>query len=341
MKINNRKNGKITIRKSGTGRKGRKSQKGKKSAVGRGVAVLVSAVILLLVKYQEQWIPLLEHIGKDDWHYDAVKGNSSKRNLEGELEVHFLDVGQGNAILITNGDASLLLDGGNRDYSSMVVSYLQRQNINRLDYILNSHYDSDHIHGLIGALHVFSVGTVLDGDYEWDTKTYVSFRDELTANGCSEIHPQVGEVYSLGDAEFTIVCPDDYEHEESNDNSIGIRLVYGDTSFLICGDADSKMEQWMMESGQMIDSDVLLCSHHGSAYSTSEEFLEAVSPEAAVISCGEDNSYGHPSERVMNLLKDYGCDVYRTDKQSTIVAVSDGQEITFQKEPTEDYSPGE
>ncbi len=304
-------------------------------------ALAAAAAVLLLAFHADAWLPYLLELTEDTgWHTDATDGKESATLVDGELAVHFLDVGQGNAVLITDGTSSMLVDGGGRDYSSYVVSYLERQDISALSYVISSHYDADHIHGLIGVLNVYSVDMLLDGDYEWDTATYTSYRSAAEANGCTEIHPQAGEVYQLGDATFTIVCPDSYNHEDSNDNSIGIRLVYGSTSFLLCGDADSEMETWMIESSAVLDSDVLLCSHHGSASSTSEAFLEAVSPDAVVISCGTDNSYGHPSQRVMSLLEEYGCDVYRTDKQSTIIAVTDGTTITFENDPTLDYSAG-
>lgn len=269
----------------------------------------------------------------------SAKGDSSASiTMDGEMIVTFLDVGQGNAVLVECDEEYMLIDGGDREYSSFVVSYLQKQGVEEIKYLVSSHYDADHINGLIGALNVFSVDMVLDGDYEWDTKTYVSFQSAVEENGCEEIHPGVGEVYPLGEAEFTVVCPDDYTHSESNDNSIGLRIVYGETSFLICGDASSNMETWMLESGGVIDSDVLMCSHHGSKYSTSEAFLEGVEPSAVVISCGENNSYGHPSERVMKLLSEGSYDLYRTDVQGTLIASSDGNRILWNTEPTSDYS---
>lgn len=314
------------------------SRRGKSSLLGSIVVIVVFVLILLAVRYWN------ERGSRDSgWrNTDTVElaADVNTETLEGDFGVTFLDVGQGNAIVVHSNDEYMLVDGGDRGSSSFVVSYLQQLGVESLSYIVSSHYDSDHINGIIGALHVFDVETILDGDYEWDTKTYISFCEAVKENGCTEIHPAVGESYPLGNAEFTVVCPDNYQHEESNDNSIGIRITYGETSFLICGDADSSMEEWMIASGETLSSDVLLCSHHGSAYSTSEAFLDAVAPDAVVISCGADNEYGHPAERVMEVLQQRRIPLYRTDVQGTLTAVSDGITITWNVEPTTDYRSG-
>ncbi len=304
------------------------------------IFLLVLAFAAALVITRSLWFPRVRKLVVGDWHTDATKGKEEPKLVSGELAVHFIDVGQGNCVLITDGTNAMLIDGGDKDHANVPVAYLEKREIYYLNYMISSHYDADHIYGLITVLGLYPVGLLLDADYVWDTATYTSFTTAVLTNGCEEVHPQAGETYTLGEAKFTVVCPDTYDHEDSNDNSIGIRLVYGGTSFLICGDATSEMEDWMIASGMEIDSDVLMASHHGSTYSTSEAFLKAVSPQAVVISCGMDNDYGHPSARVMNLLAAYGCDVYRTDLQSTIIAITDGQYITFNQDPTDNYSSG-
>ncbi len=259
---------------------------------------------------------------------------------EANLIVTYLDVGQGNAILVQSQDDYMLIDGGGKSASSYVVSYLQQQNITELDYVISSHYDADHVSGLIGVLYKFQVETVLDGDYIWDTKTYQSFQTALEKNGCNEIHPNVGDIYELGDATFEIVCPDRYGYSDGNENSIGIRLCYGDSSFLICGDAGEDMEKWMVENGNVSETDVLMASHHGSFYSTSEVFFEAVNPNYVVISAGRNNTYGHPSNRVMKLLGEKDVCLYRTDIQGTIIAYTDGKNIWWNVKPCTDYRDG-
>ena len=248
---------------------------------------------------------------------------------DGTLSVTFLDVGQGNAVLVEQGGAYMLIDGGNRDYSSFVVSYLKEQGVEELAYVIASHYDADHLNGVVGALHAFSCGQVLAPDYVTDTRVYESFERVIKEQDIALAYPAVGDTYTLGDASFTVVCPKAYDPKEDNDNSVGIRLVYGDTSFLICGDAGKAEEQAMLDSGVTLESDVYLASHHGSEGSSSEAFMRAVSPSAVVISAGAGNSYGHPTRTVLDRVKACGAALYRTDLQGTITVTSDGTSLSW------------
>lgn len=260
---------------------------------------------------------------------------------DGLLTVTFLDVGQGNAVLVENEGAYMLIDGGDRDYSSYVVSYLKNQGVEELDYVLSSHYDADHLNGVVGALHAFSCETLIAADYTTDTKVYQSLLSVVDEKDIELVYPKMGDTYTFGEAEFTVVCPDAYDYSEDNDNSVGIRLEYGENSFLICGDAGEKVEKMMMQSGLTIESDVYLASHHGSANSSSMAFLEAVRPEAVVISAGRENSYGHPTAEVLENIRTAGAALYRTDLQGTIVVTSDGTELNWNVEVSGDYRSGE
>lgn len=244
------------------------------------------------------------------------------------FEVHFLDVGQGLSVLVRSGDHTLLYDGGDRDYSSFVVSYLQRQGIDGLDYLIASHYDSDHINGLIGALHVFSVDKVLGPDYEHDSNTYQSFQNAVQAQGLNVTHPEIGTVYPLGDSTFTVLSPSGIT-DDSNNNSLAIRLVNGSTSFLLSGDAEKDSEEAMCYSGLNLKSDVICPGHHGSSTATSALFLQYTQPTYAVISCGLNNEYGHPHSETLQRLAQADVQVMRTDQAGTIIAYSDGSEISW------------
>lgn len=251
-----------------------------------------------------------------------------------------LDVGQGLSVLVSCQGKTLLFDGGDADYSSFVVSYLKQHNIQFLDYVVASHYDADHLNGVIGAIQAFPVGTVLGPDYEHDSQLYQSFLSSVSEKGLTVSHPQPGNQYSLGDATFTVLAPSAIT-EDSNNNSIAIRIDYQDTSFLITGDAETDSEQDMIESGLPLSCDVLVAGHHGSASSTSWDFLQATVPETVVISCGDQNSYGHPHEETMEKLEAMEIDVCRTDLQGTLEAVSDGTAITWSPLPCNDYSSGD
>lgn len=283
---------------------------------------------------------LSEEITEEVTEEEAVSPETENSNPDGTLTVTFLDVGQGNAVLVENNGAYMLIDGGDRDYSSYVVSYLKAEGVEKLDYVISSHYDADHLNGIVGVLHAFPCDLLLDADYTTDTRVYDALLSVTEEKNLVEVHPDMGTTYSFQDASFTIVCPDAYDYEDDNDNSIGIRLVYGETSFLICGDAGSRVEDVMMQSGLDLTADVYLASHHGSAYSSSMAFMESVNPKAVVISAGAGNSYGHPSEEVLDHIKNLGADLYRTDLQGTIRVTSDGTDLSWNVEPSKDYRSG-
>ena len=258
----------------------------------------------------------------------------------GSMTVHFLDVGQGLSILVQSEGQNLLYDGGPRSASSYVVSYLQEQNVSEIDYLISSHYDEDHVSGLIGCLNAFQVDNVIGADYIHDSSLYGSFMDAVAAHGLEVQHPAVGAEYTFGSGEFTILSPKEIS-KESNANSVAIKLTNGENSFVFTGDADFNCEADMVNSGLDLSCDVLSVGHHGSATSTSWDFLQAAVPEFAVISCGAGNMYGHPHADTMEKLSDMGIQVYRSDEQGTIVASSDGSAITWSADPCNDYTSGD
>jgi len=261
--------------------------------------------------------------------FGATEELQEQQEESGELEVHFIDVGQGDAVLIRCGDHAMEVDFGDNDKGTLVQNYLENQGITKLDYAIGTHPDADHIGGMDVILYKFDVETVFMPDVTNNTATY---RDVLQVckNKDYQIEiPEWGASYQLGDASFQIICPVGEGYGDTNSYSIGIRLTYQDTSFVLCGDATVESEVEMLHTGEELSADVLKVSHHGSSTSTSEEFLQAVNPTYAVISCGKDNSYGHPHHEVMELLEEYQIQIYRTDEQGSIVAVSDGKEITW------------
>lgn len=276
----------------------------------------------------------------------AVSAEAAARTVEnavsgsGEMKVHFLDVGQGLAILVQSDGQNLMYDGGDRETSSFVVSYLKGHGVSTIDYLISSHYDSDHVAGLIGCLNAFDVRNVISSDYVHDSKTYESFVGTVSQKGLTMQHPSVGTEFSFGTGSFTILAPESISQEDSNNNSVAIKLTNGKNSFIFTGDAESRSEEEMCRSGIELSCDVLVPGHHGSATATSWDFLQAAVPEYAVISCGSGNSYGHPDKDTMDKLQAMEIQVYRTDLQGTIVAVSDGTAISWDQEPCNDYTPG-
>lgn len=272
--------------------------------------------------------------------------NTSKKETQpsytgGELKVHFLDVGQGLSVLIQSEGQTLIYDGGDRKTSSFVVSYLKEQQVESIDYLVSSHYDSDHIAGLIGCLKAFDVKNVISSDYVHDSQLYISFVNAVEDKGLQMQHPSVGTTFQLGSASFEILEPSSINPSDSNNNSVAIKVTTGNNSIVLTGDAESPSEAAMCSSGIDLSCDVLVLGHHGSATATSWDFLQATIPEYAVVSCGIENQYGHPDKDTMDKLQSMGIQVYRTDKQGTITVTSDGTNLTWSTEPCNDYSPGD
>lgn len=259
----------------------------------------------------------------------------------GNMTVHFLDVGQGLSILVQSQGQTMIYDGGDRSSSSSVVSYLKAQGVTTIDYLISSHYDEDHVSGLIGCLNAFTVNNVICADYVHESNLYESFISTVASKGLDAQHPSVGTTFSFGSGGFTILSPSESNPNDSNANSVVIKLTNGENSFIFTGDAEYKNETDMIASGLDLSCDVLCLGHHGSASSTSAAFLMATVPEYAVISCGEGNSYGHPHEEVLEYLESMELSLFRTDKQGTIIASSNGTEITWNTDPCNDYSSGD
>lgn len=257
-----------------------------------------------------------------------------------QTEVHVLDVDQGLSVLVESQGHYMLYDGGDRDKSSFVVSYLKQQGVTELDYMIASHYDADHINGLVGALNTTTVNQVFGPDYTTDTRVFNSFQNTIASKGIPKEQPTVGSTYQLGDATFQILSPSSSGYSDVNDYSIGIRIVDGNNSFLITGDAEADAESEICRTGLPLDSDVYVMGHHGSGTSTSWDLLQKSAPEYAVLSCGAGNSYGHPHVESMEKLQSMEIELLRTDKQGTIVASTDGSTITWNVSPCNDYSPG-
>ena len=258
------------------------------------------------------------------------------------LEVYYIDVGQGDSILIRQGTESMLIDAGNNNKGTTVWSYLLHQNVEHLTYAIGTHPDADHIGGMDVVLYKIDCDDVMLPACESDTKTYEELIRTIGQREQHVVTPKRGEIYSLGKAQFQILTDTDKNYgDNTNDYSLALRLTFGDTSFLFTGDAEKAAEQDMIASGLTIQSDVFKAAHHGADTANTEDFLTAVHPTYCVISCGEGNSYGHPRAAVLNSLRAMGVKVFRTDEQGTIVATSDGSTITWNASPSESWQAGE
>lgn len=257
------------------------------------------------------------------------------------LEVHFIDVGQGDATLIKSGDSAMLIDAGENDKGTLVQNYLKNQGVKSLDYLIVTHPDSDHAGGADVIITKYDIDTVIYPNCEKDTQTWQDVVKAMDYKRYKVTEPVVGDTYKLGDAEFTIIAPNDDDYEESNNYSVGILLKHGDKIFVFTGDAEEDAEHDILDNHINIAADVLQVGHHGSKSSSTVGFVKKINPEYAVISCAENNEYGHPHAATLNTLRINKVKLFRTDEQGSLVATSDGKKITWNAAPTETWKAGE
>lgn len=244
---------------------------------------------------------------------------------------HFIDVGQADATLLICDGETMLIDGGNKDDSSLLYTYLKENDISHLDYVIGTHAHEDHIGGLSGALHYATADKVLCPVTSFDSEAFRDFVKTVKGQGLTITVPQAGDTFPLGAANVEILHCDPY-NENPNNTGIVLRVTYGETSFLFTGDAEKEVEDRILEGGFDVQSTVLHVGHHGSGTSTSYHWLYEVQPVYGIISVGEDNSYGHPHESVLSRLQDADVKVYRTDKHGDIICTSDGKTVVFETE---------
>lgn len=255
---------------------------------------------------------------------------SSNEKTSGTLQVHYIDVGQADSILILQGTHAMLIDAGNNDDYELVYKYLNKQGIKNLEYVVGTHPHEDHIGGLDYIIDNFNIGKIfLPKNAKSNTKTYTDVLKAISNKGLKAINPLPDSSFNLGEADCSILAPNSSSYEDLNNFSVVIKVKFGDNSFLFEGDAEALSEMEMVKKGYDLKADVIKVGHHGSSSSTCAKFLAKVQPQYAVISVGKDNSYGHPQKGTMDRLKNGKIEVYRTDECGTIVALSDGKNITF------------
>lgn len=250
-------------------------------------------------------------------------------NENSSFEVHFIDVGQADCSLILCDGESLLIDGGNVGDGSLVVSHLIDVGIEELDYVICTHAHEDHVGGLSETLENFTVSeNIFAPATGAETKCYENFLSASEKQGKILTVPEVGYTFSLGESTVEFIGPVTEDYSDINNTSLVTKITYGETSFLFTGDMERESEEDILEAGIDVSADVLKVGHHGSENSTTYPFLREVMPEIAVISVGEGNDYGHPTEEALSRLRDADVKVYRTDMQGNIIISSDGNELS-------------
>lgn len=247
----------------------------------------------------------------------------------GPLSVYFLDVAEGDAAVLTLNGEVMVIDGGDEAHAGVLTSWLQKLGIGRVDYMISSHPHKDHAGGLPAVYQTAAVGKMYTPVTEYaENASFTELMRLAGEQGTEVIVPTAGSTFGFGGAEVTFLGPTRYNEEEMNNNSLVVRVRFGSRTFLFTGDAEAVEEADILSSGADVKADILKVSHHGSPYASSEAFVQAVQPEACVISVGQ-NEYGHPSGDVLQRFSAVGAIVYETWISGTITVVTDGTSLQW------------
>lgn len=302
----------------------KKIKKKKRQALIRysltGWTIVLSAVLIYL-----GWIPRPEYHSVDAYESDQFATRPSGLNLE----VHFIDIGQGDATLIVYDDFHILIDGGNNGTEEKLLDYLDKQQVDDIEILVATHPDADHIGGLAEVIDHYDVHLIIDSGESHSSQTYKNYYEAVKRQQAR------GAIY-LEDADFIFPLSEQITFEiietgddngDRNNNSVVAKLSYSEIDFLFTGDMESKTEQKILD--RQLEAEILKAGHHGSKTSSSNEFLDVVKPETVIISAGLNNSYGHPHRPLIDRLKHYTDDIYVTYEKGHIVVTTDGTDYSL------------
>ena len=307
----------------------------KKKTKKRLLSLLIAIVVLLLgITANSAMEPPL--VPAMTW--DALLGHSGLEHPvempKGELQVHFIDVGNADATLFLTGDKAMLIDAGEKGDGDLVVDYLQQKGVDKLDYVIATHPDADHIGGMADVLEQVPVDnlllTFMEEEHTPTSFTYERFLTAIDEQNIPIIEAAPGQQYKLGEAVIDILGPVG-TYEETNNMSVVSRVTFGNRRFLMMGDAEKEAETAIINSGVDLSADVLKAGHHGSRSSTTKKFLKLVSPTHAFLPCGADNRYGHPHPETLDALQQQKVTVWRADRDGTVVMTTNGENLTVRK----------
>lgn len=310
--------------------------------------VCIVLIFLIIIWYGYYINAQQEHYQYDPGLYSIeIYEESSQQNVipDGDvLRVHMIDCGQGDAFLFEQNEQYALIDCGTRSTGKDVVNYLNKQGVSELQFIVGTHPHDDHMGGMEKVLDSTKCNQIYMPKIEKNqvtTNWYMSLMKKIKTNKIKVSNPSVNDNFMLGNATFKVVAqftPDETKQNLNNYSTV-IKVSFGDMDILMTGDAEVPVEKEILKSNIPIDCEILKLGHHGSTTSTSNEFLKAVSPDYALVSCGLGNKYNHPCEETMNKVEKANIQVYRTDESGDVIVSMYQNKIVFDKEPG-DYVDG-
>lgn len=286
--------------------------------------ILLVLIIMVCTYFYEEYFQ--EDTTKNEVEY---RQNQEVKINPNNLVIHFVDVGQGDCILIGQNNEYLLIDAGNNEDGQLLVEYFKELGVKKFKYVIGTHAHEDHIGGIDNIINNFELDKFYMPDVITTTKTFEDVLDALLNKQKAFDTPKIGDKFKLNDLEFEVLYLGT-DKSDLNDTSIVLKLTYKNTTYLFMGDATSKVEKILINEGKDLSSDVLKVGHHGSQYSSTATFLKKVNPSYAVIQVGQDNEYDHPKQVTLDKLNKLNTLTYRTDEQGTIILTSDGENITFE-----------
>ena len=315
----------------------------RKKKTRRSPIALILTIVLMLLAYlfccAVEFYDLDLGVDLEFTGFNVFELFAGKQNIEaetppvpeeGEVLFHFIDVGQGDAILVTTSDGNMLIDTSESKAREELDAYLKSVGVEEIKYLVLTHPDADHIGNADFIIQNYKIENIIMTDYVATSKTYERLLDAIEQSTASVIQAEAGFQFKIGALSNTVIAPNE-DYDDPNEMSIVIKSTYGETSVMLTGDAEKKSEADTLKkwSAATFKCDILKVGHHGSDSSTTVEFLNAVDPEIAVISCGEGNKYGHPHDEIVDRLTAKGVKIYRTDIDGDIIFKTDGETFTL------------
>ena len=303
-----------------------------------GIAVTAAVLLLFLLLndsfFHINGVPTLNQLFNAAGLSSDNGGNASVPDGD-TLQVHYIDVGQGDCQLVVSSSETVLIDCGEREYYERVINYIKSLDISKLDYVVVSHPHTDHMGGMSYIIDEFDIGTVIMPKIQDSalptTNAYKRLLTSINEKNIKVNYAESGKKYGVGGAVMTVLSPVK-DYNDLNNYSAAVRITHGENTFLFTGDIEKKAEADILSSGCDVSATVLKVAHHGSSGSSSEAFINAVDPEYAVIGVGAGNDYGHPHQETLKWIEERGLKLYRTDLNGNVIFTSTGSSLTVKTE---------